>query len=179
MQAHNFLKLWLISVDASPRPPQAYPSTGLLLLLQAEEAYCTFMPPAWGLGSGAPCGTLRRCRRLCRRQRALQGQHLPPFRLQLWPVSFGNVSLKRSPTPGFPRNTKGQGIGAHRTRNEMWTRLLPHPTKLTQPSSTVGGTAGWCSHPGNSLEAPQEVTNRAALRPADERPELTPKIQMQ
>ena len=97
------------------------------------------MPPGWGLGSGAPCGTLRRCRRLCRRQRALQGQHLPPFRLQLWPVSFGNVSLKRSPTPGFPRNTKGQGIGAHRTRNEMWTRLLPHPTKLTQPSSTWAG----------------------------------------
>ena len=55
-------------------------------------------------------------------------------------------------------------------RNEMWTRLLPHPTKLTQPSSTVGGTAGWCSHPGNSVEAPQEVTNRAALRPAGERP---------
>ena len=33
------------------------------------------------------------------------GPHLPPSRLQLRPVSFGNVSLKRSPTPGFPRNT--------------------------------------------------------------------------
>ena len=33
------------------------------------------------------------------------GPHLPPFRLQLGPVSFGNISLKRSPTPGFPRNT--------------------------------------------------------------------------
>ena len=52
----------------------------------------------------------------------------------------------------------------------MWTRLLPHPVKLTQPSSTVGGTAGWCSRPGNSVEAPQEVTNRATLRPAGERP---------
>ena len=27
----------------------------------------------------------------------------------------------------------------------MWTRLFPFPAKLTQPSSTVGGTAGWCS----------------------------------
>ena len=26
-------------------------------------------------------------------------------RFQLWPVSFGNISLKWSPTPGFPRNT--------------------------------------------------------------------------
>ena len=52
----------------------------------------------------------------------------------------------------------------------MWTRLLPRPVKLTQPSSTVGGTAGWCSRPGNSVEAPQEVANRAALRPAGVRP---------
>ena len=58
----------------------------------------------------------------------------------------------------------------HRMQNEMWTRLLPRPAKLTQPSSTVGGTAGWCSHPGNSVEAPQEVTNTASLRPAGERP---------
>ena len=162
-----------------PPSSSGLPSTGWLLLLEAEEAYCTCVPPVQCLGSGAPCGTLRGYRRLCRRQPALQGQHLPPFRLQLWTVSFGNVSLKRSPTPGFPRNTKGQGIGTHRMRNEMWTRLLPHPTKLTQPSSTVGGTAGWCSHPGNSLEAPQEVTNRAALRPAGEQPELTSKVQMQ
>ena len=28
------------------------------------------------------------------------GPHLPPSRLQLRPVSFGNVSLKWSPTPG-------------------------------------------------------------------------------
>ena len=55
-------------------------------------------------------------------------------------------------------------------RNEMWTRLLLCPAKLTQPSSTVGGTAGWCSRPGNSVEAPQEVTNRATLQPAGERP---------
>ena len=33
------------------------------------------------------------------------GPHLLPSRLQLRPVRFGNVSLKRSPTPGFPRNT--------------------------------------------------------------------------
>ena len=55
-------------------------------------------------------------------------------------------------------------------RNEMWTRLLPRPVKLTQPSSTVGGTAGCCSSLGNSVEAPQQVTNRVALRPAGERP---------
>ena len=52
----------------------------------------------------------------------------------------------------------------------MWTRLLPRPAKLTQPSSTVGGTAGWCSRPGNSVEAPQEVTNRAVLLPVGEWP---------
>ena len=55
-------------------------------------------------------------------------------------------------------------------RNEMWTRLLPRPVKLTQPSSTVGGTVGWCSRPGNSVEAPQEVTNTDALRPVGGRP---------
>ena len=33
------------------------------------------------------------------------GPHLPPSRLQLRPMSFGNVALKWSPTPGFPRNT--------------------------------------------------------------------------
>ena len=55
-------------------------------------------------------------------------------------------------------------------RNEMWTRLLPRPVKLTQPSSTVGGTAGWCRHHGNSVEAPPEVTNRADLRPACVKP---------
>ena len=55
-------------------------------------------------------------------------------------------------------------------RNEMWTRLLPRPAKLTQPSSTVGGTVSSCSCPGNKVEAPQEVTNRAALRPAGEWP---------
>ena len=48
----------------------------------------------------------------------------------------------------------------------MWTRLLPCPAKLIQPSSTVGGTTGWCSRHGNTVEAPQEVTNTDALRPA-------------
>ena len=55
-------------------------------------------------------------------------------------------------------------------RNKMWTRLLPLPANLTHPSSTVGGTAGWCSRPGNSVQASQEFTNRADLRPAGERP---------
>ena len=34
------------------------PSTGWLLLVQAEEAYCTCGTPVWGLGSGAPFGSL-------------------------------------------------------------------------------------------------------------------------
>ena len=33
------------------------------------------------------------------------GPPLPPSRLQLGPVSFGYISLKRSPTPGFLKNT--------------------------------------------------------------------------
>ena len=162
-----------------PTSPSGLPSTGWLLLVQAEEAYCTCLPHGRGLAWAHPVGRSGTAGGHAGGGDPAPRPHLPPSRLQLRPVSFGNVSLKWSPTPGFPRNTKGQGIGAHRTRNETWTRLLPHPTKLTQPSSTVGGTAGWCSHPGNSLEAPQEVTNRAALRPAGERPELTPKIQMQ
>ena len=148
-------------------------SSGLpswLLLVQADEAYCTCMPLGQCLGSGAPCGIFRHYRGCAGGTCLSQGPSLPSSRLQLWPVSFGNVSLKWSPTPGFPRNTKGQGIGAHRTRNEMWTRLLPRPAKLTQPSSTVGGTAGWWSRPRISVEAPQEVTNRATLRPGGERP---------
>ena len=32
------------------------------------------------------------------------GPHLPPSRLQLRPRSFGNVALKWSTTPSFPRN---------------------------------------------------------------------------
>ena len=35
------------------------------------------LTPGWGLGSGAPCGPLRHCRRPCRRSRVLQRPHLP------------------------------------------------------------------------------------------------------
>ena len=69
-----------------------------------------------GLDSGAPCGTLMRYRTLCRRQRVLSGLHLPPFSLpvgpeaaqglQLGPVSFGNLSLKRSSHPASPEILK-------------------------------------------------------------------------
>ena len=82
------------------------PSTGWLLLVQAEEAYYACVPLGKVLVLGAPCGMLRRCRCLCRRQRVLHCLHLPPFRLQLGPVSFRNISLKRSPTPGFPEILK-------------------------------------------------------------------------
>ena len=73
------------------------------------------MPAPWeGPGSGAPCGTLRRCRRLCRRQcrrqQVLHGPHLPPFRLQLGPVSFGNISLKRSPNLASPEILKDKEL---------------------------------------------------------------------
>ena len=40
----------------------------------------------------------------------LYGPHLSPFRLQLGPVSFGNISLKRSPTPGFPEILKDKEL---------------------------------------------------------------------
>ena len=73
--------------------------------MQVDEAYCACAPP-WAGGGWAP---LREAQAL---QEAVQeaesqspGLHLPPSRLQLRPVSFRNVSLKRSPTPGFPRNT--------------------------------------------------------------------------
>ena len=36
----------------------------------------------------------------------LHGPHLPPFRLQLGPVSFRNISLKRSPNPASPEILK-------------------------------------------------------------------------
>ena len=62
--------------------------------------------PGEGPGLGAPCGTLRccrrLCRRLCRRHRVLHGPHLPPFRLQLGPVSFGNITEKE-PNTRFPQ----------------------------------------------------------------------------
>ena len=32
------------------------------------------------------------------------------FRLHLGPVSFGNISLKRSPTPGFPEILKNKEL---------------------------------------------------------------------
>ena len=41
-----------------PMSSSGLPSTGWLLLVQAEEAYCTCRPPGWGLGSGAPFGPL-------------------------------------------------------------------------------------------------------------------------
>ena len=40
----------------------------------------------------------------------LHGPHLSPFRLQLGPVSFGNISLKRSLTPGFPEILKDKEL---------------------------------------------------------------------
>ena len=74
------------------------PSTGWLLLVQAEAAYCTYVPYGRGLGAGAPCGMLWCYRRLCRRQQVLYGPHLPAFRLQLGPVSFGNITEKEPNT---------------------------------------------------------------------------------
>ena len=36
--------------------------------------------------------------------------HLPPLRLQLGPVSFGNISLKRSPNPASPEILKDKEL---------------------------------------------------------------------
>ena len=40
----------------------------------------------------------------------LSGLHLPPFRLHLGPVSFGNISLKRSPNPASPEIRKDKEL---------------------------------------------------------------------
>ena len=61
--------------------------------------------PWAGPGLGRPLRDAQALQEAVQKAAALQGLHLPPSRLLLWPVSFGNVSLKRSPTPGFPRNT--------------------------------------------------------------------------
>ena len=86
---------------------------------------------------------------------------------------------EKEPNTWLPQKYLRTIIGAHRMQNEMWTRVLPRPAKPTQPSSTVGGIAGWCSHPGNSVEALQGDSICNILRTAGERPDFTPKIQMQ
>ena len=64
------------------------------------------MPAPWeGPGLGRPLRDTQALQEAVQEAAVLHGPHLPPFRLQLGPVSFGNISLKRSPTPGFPRNT--------------------------------------------------------------------------
>ena len=118
---------------------------------------------------GAPCGTLRRCRRLCRKQPVLHGPHLPPFRLQLGPVSFGNISLKRSPTPGFPEILKEKELepkGREMKCGPDFYHVLQN--SLNTLPLWVGLRASVAAL--DSVQAPQEVTNRAVLRPAGERP---------
>ena len=88
--------------------------------------------------------------------------------------------IQKEPNTRFPQKYLRRRNWSPKTRNEMWTRLLPRPVKLTQPSSTVGGTAGWLVQlPWKQCGGSSGVTNRASLRPAGEWPELTPKIQMQ
>ena len=39
--------------------------------------------------------------------------------------------------------------------------------KKREPSCAVGGIADWCTNCGNSMECPQKINNRIALRPSD------------
>ena len=106
----------------------------------------------------------------CRRQHASPGPTSASFQAPAVPCYLRKRLIQKEPNTRFPQKYLRRRNWSPKTRNEMWTRLLPRPVKLTQPSSTVGGTVGCCRHPGNSVEAPQEVANRAALRPAGVRP---------
>ena len=61
----------------------------------------------------------------------------------------------------------------------MWTRLLPRPVKLTQPSSTVGGTMAGAA----ALETVWRLLRKLQIEPPCDQQvyslELTLKIQMQ
>ena len=64
------------------------------------------MQAPWvGPGLGAPFGPLGAAGGCAGGSLLVQGAAPASSRLQLWPVSIGNISLKRSPTPCFPRNT--------------------------------------------------------------------------
>ena len=106
----------------------------------------------------------------CRRQHASPGPTSASFQAPAVPCYLRKRLIQKEPNTRFPQKYLRRRNWSPKTRNEMWTRLLPRPVKLTQPSSTVGGTAGCCSSLGNSVEAPQQVTNRVALRPAGVRP---------
>ena len=96
--------------------------------------------PWEGPGLGSPCWKLRHCRRLCRRQRVLHGSHLPPFRLHLGPVSFGNISLKRS--PGQPRWRSGLAPPAAQGVILETLDRVPRQAFCMEPASPSAGVSG-------------------------------------
>ena len=80
------------------------PSTGWLLLVKAEEDYCA-CAPLGGPGLGYPLQDTQVLQEAMQEESGAPEAAPASSRLQLWPVNIGNISLKRSPTPGFPRNT--------------------------------------------------------------------------
>ena len=100
------------------------------------------------------------------------------FRLQLGPVSFGNISLKRSPTPGFPEILKNKELEPIRCEMKcrpdfyhvLQNSLNPLPLWA---GPRVGGAA---------LETVWRLRKLQIEPPCDQQVnglELTPKIQMQ
>ena len=82
----------------------------------------------------------------------------PPEAYELW-----KRLTETEPNTRLPQKYLKTMIGAHKTQNEMCTRLQPHPAKLTQPSSSgrdrrlvqppwkqCGGSSGSYKRPGTS-----------------------------
>lgn len=109
-----------VSVDAAPRPPE--PPRAPRLPSAGGRGYCARAP--WsGPGLGRP---LRDAQALQEAEREAAsprpGPPLPAFRLQPRPVSCGNVSPTRSPTPASPGHWRTV-TWSPGTRRDMWTKL--------------------------------------------------------
>ena len=107
----------------------------------------------------------------------LYGPHLPPFRLQLGPVSFGNISLKRSPTPGFPEILKElEPTGREMKCGPDFYHVLQN--SLNHLPLWAGPRVG-----AATLETVRRPLRKLQIEPPCDQQvnglELTPKIQMQ
>ena len=147
--------------------------------MQAEVAYCACATPGRGLGSGAPLRDAQTLQEAVQEAAFPRGPHLPPSRLQVRPVSFGNVSLKRSPTPASPEILKDNELEP--TGHEM--KCGPNFYHVLQNSLNplplwVGLRAG-----AAALETVWRLLRKSPIElPCDPQVhglELTPKIQMQ
>lgn len=162
-----------------PSSSSGLPSADGLLLVQADEAYCTCAPPGRGLGSGAPCGTLRHCRRPCRRWRPRAPAAPASFQAPAKACELRKRLTETGPNTRLPQKYLRTMNGADRTQNEMWTRLLPRPAKALNPLPLwVGPGAG-----AAALETVLRLLRKLQIEPPCNQQvhglELTPKIQMQ